>query len=32
MNDINFTRKKLSPSKEELKRAQEKILKALNSD
>lgn len=32
MDDINFTRKKLSPSKEELKRAQEKILKALNAD
>ncbi len=32
MDDINFTRKKLSPSNEELKRTQEKILKALNSD
>jgi histidine triad (HIT) family protein len=32
MNDINFTRKKLSPTKEELKEAQEKILKALGSD
>lgn len=32
MDDINFTRKKMSPSKEELKRAQEKILKALNAD
>lgn len=30
MNDINFTRKKLSPTKEELKRTQEKILNALN--
>lgn len=29
MDDINFTRKKLSPSKEELKRAQEKILEAM---
>ena len=29
MDDINFTRKKLSPSKEELKRTQEKILSAL---
>jgi histidine triad (HIT) family protein len=29
MDDINFTRKKLSPSKEELKNTQEKILKAL---
>jgi len=32
MNDINFTRKKLSPSKEELKRAQEKILEAMKAD
>lgn len=31
MNDINFTRKKLSPSNEELKRTQEKILNALSS-
>jgi len=30
MDDINFTRKKLSPSKEELKKAQQKILKELN--
>lgn len=30
MDDINFTRKKLSPSKEELKIAQGKIVKALN--
>ncbi|HEU5366635.1 MAG TPA: HIT family protein [Hanamia sp.] len=29
MDDINFTRKKLSPSKEELKRVQEKILEAM---
>ena len=29
MNDINFTRKKLSPTKEELKQTQEKILSAL---
>lgn len=29
MDDINFTRRKLSPSKEELKHTQEKILKAL---
>jgi len=29
MDDINFTRKKLSPSKEELKVAQGKIVKAL---
>ncbi|MEO8721797.1 MAG: HIT family protein [Ginsengibacter sp.] len=29
MDDINFTRKKLSPTKEELKATQEKILKAL---
>jgi len=29
MDDINFTRKKLSPSKEELKIAQGKIVKAL---
>ena len=29
MEDINFTRKKKSPSKEELKNTQEKILKAL---
>ncbi|HSV09127.1 MAG TPA: HIT domain-containing protein [Hanamia sp.] len=32
MDDINFTRKKLSPSKEELKRAQEKILEAMKAD
>lgn len=31
MNDINFTRKKLSPSNEELKKTQEKILNALSS-
>jgi histidine triad (HIT) family protein len=31
MNDINFTRKKLSPTKEELKRTQEKILKAIKN-
>jgi len=30
MNDINFTRKKLSPTQEELKTAQEKILKAMS--
>ena len=30
MDDINFTRKKLAPSKEELKVAQGKIVKALN--
>lgn len=29
MNDINFTRKKLSPSNEDLKKTQEKILKAI---
>ncbi len=29
MNDINFTRMKLSPTSEELKAAQEKILKAM---
>lgn len=29
MDDINFTRRKLSPSKEELKNTQEKILSAL---
>ena len=29
MNDINFTRKKLSPSQEELKKTQEKILEAM---
>jgi histidine triad (HIT) family protein len=29
MDDINFTRKKLSPTKEELKKTQEKILAAL---
>lgn len=29
MNDINFTRKKLSPTNEELKITQEKILKAM---
>jgi histidine triad (HIT) family protein len=32
MDDINFTRKKLSPSKEQLKRAQEKILEAMKAD
>ncbi len=31
MNDINFTREKLSPTKEELKNAQEKILNALKN-
>lgn len=31
-DDLNFTRKKLSPSREELKQAQEKILKYLNQD
>lgn len=31
MDDINFTRKKLSPSKEELKKAQGKILKELEN-
>ena len=31
MNDINFTRKKLSPTNEQLKNAQEKILKAMES-
>lgn len=31
MNDINFTRIKLSPSQEELKNAQEKILEAMGS-
>ncbi|MGN6531734.1 MAG: HIT family protein [Ginsengibacter sp.] len=31
MDDINFTRKKLSPSQEELKRAQGKILAAMKS-
>ncbi len=31
MDDINFTREKLSPSKEELKKTQEKILKTLNA-
>lgn len=31
MDDINFTRKKLSPTKEELKVTQEKILKAMES-
>lgn len=31
MNDINFSREKLSPTKEELKDAQEKILKQLNA-
>lgn len=30
MNDLNFNRMKLSPSNEELKEAQEKILKYLN--
>jgi histidine triad (HIT) family protein len=29
MNDINFTRKKLTPTNEELKRTQEKILNAM---
>ena len=29
MNDINFTRKKLSPSQDELKRTQKKILDAM---
>ncbi|MEO7834290.1 MAG: HIT family protein [Ginsengibacter sp.] len=29
MNDINFTRKKLSPTNEQLKNAQDKILEAL---
>lgn len=32
MNDINFTRLKLSPTKEELKNAQEKILNALQKN
>ena len=31
MNDINFTRKKLSPTNEQLKKAQGKILKAMES-
>jgi histidine triad (HIT) family protein len=31
MDDINFTRKKLSPTPEQLKKAQEKILNALES-
>ncbi|HUZ60612.1 MAG TPA: HIT family protein [Hanamia sp.] len=31
MNDINFTRKKLSPTMDELKKTQEKILEALKS-
>ena len=31
MNDINFTRKKLSPTQEELKIAQEKILGAMGN-
>jgi len=31
MNDINFTRKKLSPTNEQLKKAQEKILKAMEN-
>jgi histidine triad (HIT) family protein len=31
MDDINFTRKKLSPTKEELKNAQEKILSAMDN-
>jgi histidine triad (HIT) family protein len=30
VNDLNFTRKKLSPSKEQLKATQEKILKVFN--
>lgn len=30
MNDLNFTKRKLSPSKEELKQAQEKILAHLS--
>jgi histidine triad (HIT) family protein len=32
MNDINFTRLKLSPSNEELKKTQEKILSALENN
>ena len=32
MDDINFTRKKLSPTKEDLQNTQEKILKALEDD
>jgi histidine triad (HIT) family protein len=31
MNDINFTRKKLSPTNEQLKKAQGRILKAMES-
>lgn len=31
MNDINFTRKKLSPTQEELKSTQKKILRAMES-
>jgi histidine triad (HIT) family protein len=31
MNDINFTRKKLSPTNEQLKKTQEKILNAMKS-
>ncbi len=31
MDDINFTRKKLSPTKEELKNTQEKILSAMDN-
>jgi histidine triad (HIT) family protein len=31
MNDINFTRKKLSPTNEQLKKTQGKILKAMES-
>lgn len=31
MNDINFTRKKLSPTKDELKKTREKILEAMKS-
>ena len=30
VNDLNFTRKKLSPTKEQLKATQEKIMKAMN--
>lgn len=32
MDDLNFTRKKLSPSKDELKETQEKILKYLHQN
>lgn len=31
MNDLNFTRKKLSPTQDELREAQQKILKYLNA-